>query len=157
MLIPDFSFRFALQVIQSLFWLVAYFWHFARPALVILLDPEIKEIVIYKPSAILNSCCRPCFQDFDDEEGQQQQQQQQQRGIAARRNNQLIAAAEAGCKSDLNVRVPLVAAVATAGQKVKAHAREEGDVESEGGSQKAGVTATETEKLLLLEDQISIC
>jgi len=37
--IPSFSF----QVIQSLFWLLAYFWHFARPSLVILLDGELKE------------------------------------------------------------------------------------------------------------------
>jgi len=30
-------------VIQSLFWLLAYFWHFARPSLVILLDGELKD------------------------------------------------------------------------------------------------------------------
>ena len=42
-------------MIQSLFWLLAYFWHFARPALVILLDPEIKESVMYSPSRLFCS------------------------------------------------------------------------------------------------------
>ena len=30
---------------QSLLWLVAYFWHFTRPALAILLDPDLKQEV----------------------------------------------------------------------------------------------------------------
>ena len=37
-------FSFAIsQVGQSLLWLVAYFWHFARPALVISLDPHFQR------------------------------------------------------------------------------------------------------------------
>ena len=30
---------------QSLLWLIAYFWHFTRPALAILLDPDLKSDV----------------------------------------------------------------------------------------------------------------
>ena len=42
------------QVLQSLFWLVAFFWHFARAALVLVLDSDLKD-------TILNtlSCSRP--------------------------------------------------------------------------------------------------
>ncbi len=32
-------------MLQSLFWLLAYFWHFSRASLVILLDPELKSAV----------------------------------------------------------------------------------------------------------------
>ncbi len=30
-------------MVQSLFWLFAYFWHFSRASLAILLDPELKS------------------------------------------------------------------------------------------------------------------
>lgn len=32
-----------IKVAQSLLWLVAYFWHFTRPALALLLDPDLKQ------------------------------------------------------------------------------------------------------------------
>jgi hypothetical protein len=35
--------NFSLQLAQSFFWLVAYFWHFTRPALAMLLDPDLKQ------------------------------------------------------------------------------------------------------------------
>jgi hypothetical protein len=38
-------FKIGFQVAQSLLWLVAYFWHFTRPALAILLDPDLKSDV----------------------------------------------------------------------------------------------------------------
>lgn len=47
---------------QSLFWLAAYFWHFARPSLALLLDPDLKEAVCIPPRR--NSA----YYDGDDEE-----------------------------------------------------------------------------------------
>ncbi len=35
--------KFALQLAQSFFWLVAYFWHFTRPILAMMLDPDLKQ------------------------------------------------------------------------------------------------------------------
>jgi hypothetical protein len=46
-----------LKVIQSLFWLVAYFWHFARAALAVLLDPDLKDWVMH-PTVANCLCCR---------------------------------------------------------------------------------------------------
>ena len=45
-----------LQVIQSLFWLVAYFWHFSRAALALLLDPDLKEWAM-RPTVSNCLCC----------------------------------------------------------------------------------------------------
>ena len=44
------------QVIQSLFWLVAYFWHFSRAALALLLDPDLKEWAM-RPTVSNCLCC----------------------------------------------------------------------------------------------------
>ena len=57
---------FFLQVIQSLLWLLAYFWHFLRGSLVILLDPELKESVLYSPSRLF--CCGSDDQSPDEED-----------------------------------------------------------------------------------------
>ena len=63
---------FYFQVAQSLLWLVAYFWHFTRPALAILLDPDIKSDVA--------SLFRLSNGDYTHVElrGRHQQQHQQQ-------------------------------------------------------------------------------
>ena len=45
-----------LQVSQSLFWLVAYFWHFSRAALALLLDPDLKEWAM-RPTVSNCLCC----------------------------------------------------------------------------------------------------
>ena len=123
-----------------MFWLVAYFWHFARPALAILLDPEIKEIVIYKPSKILNSCC-PCLQDFEEEEGQE---------VLQRNNKLMIVAGDATPQDKFALdtsRVPLV----SSGSIIK------GKEVTVMNNSPTSVSVLEAEKLLLLEDQISLC
>ena len=53
------------QVIQSLFWLVAYFWHFSRAALALLLDPDLKEWAM-RPTVSNCLCCGACSADDDD-------------------------------------------------------------------------------------------
>jgi hypothetical protein len=57
-------------VAQSLLWLVAYFWHFTRPALAILLDPDLKSDVA--------KCFGASNGDYNnvDVRGNRQQQQQ---------------------------------------------------------------------------------
>ena len=50
------------QVVQSLLFLVAYFWHLARPALIIILDPDLKS----KLAQRLN--CFPVNNVEDEEE-----------------------------------------------------------------------------------------
>ena len=43
------------QVCQSLLWLVAYFWHFARPALVIAMDQDLKSALVFCNSSFQES------------------------------------------------------------------------------------------------------
>ncbi len=54
------------QVIQSLFWLVAYFWHFARAALAVLLDPDLKDWAM-RPT--IGPCCCTCQTSGDGHDG----------------------------------------------------------------------------------------
>jgi hypothetical protein len=54
----------AFQVIQSLFWLVAYFWHFARAALAVLLDPDLKDWAMHP--TVANCCCGGCGNGDND-------------------------------------------------------------------------------------------
>lgn len=52
-----------LKVLQSLFWLVAFFWHFARAALVLVLDSDLKDtlLTLFSCSAPASSGCGyPC-------------------------------------------------------------------------------------------------
>ena len=53
------------QVIQSLFWLVAYFWHFSRAALALLLDPDLKEWAM-RPTVSNCLCCGSAADDDDE-------------------------------------------------------------------------------------------
>ena len=53
------------QVIQSLFWLVAYFWHFSRAALALLLDPDLKEWAM-RPTVSNCLCCGGAADDDDE-------------------------------------------------------------------------------------------
>merc|ERR1719264_1931141 len=55
-----------LKVIQSLFWLVAYFWHFSRAALALLLDPDLKEWAM-RPTVSNCLCCGARSSSADDD------------------------------------------------------------------------------------------
>ena len=58
-----------LQVIQSLFWLVAYFWHFSRAALALLLDPDLKEWAM-RPTVSNCLCCDDATAAVDAEDAE---------------------------------------------------------------------------------------
>merc|ERR1712226_373282 len=66
-----------IRVCQSLLWLVAYFWHFARPTLVIAMDQDLKASGGGGKCCLLLSANQTYGADSEDEEAHMQQLQLQ--------------------------------------------------------------------------------